>query len=83
VVAGQIDHPVPLGLREGAQRGEQLPVLGPGQRRGHRVAAADVLHAQHVEEVPGQHQLDGPLVVVEVLQQHGELHGGLEDVAAR
>jgi hypothetical protein len=64
-------------------KADQLPVLGPGQRRGHRVVAVGVPHAQQVEEVPGQDQLDGPLVVVEFLQQHGELRGGLEDVAAR
>jgi hypothetical protein len=45
--------------------------------------AVGVLHAQQVEEVPGQHQLDGSLVAAEVLQQPGELRGRLEDVVAR
>ena len=59
VVANQVDHPVPLGTGERPQRGEQLSQLGPGQRRRHRVATAGFLHAQQVENVPGQDQLDG------------------------
>jgi hypothetical protein len=83
VVADHIHHPVPLGASERPQGGEQLPELGPGQGRRHRVAAADILDAQQVEEVAGQDQLHRPLVVVEILQQHGELRSGVEDVAAR
>jgi hypothetical protein len=83
VVADDVDHPVPLGRGERPQGGEQHPVLGPGQRHGHRVATAGVPHAQQVEEVAGQDQLNGSVVVVEVLQQHGELRRGLEDIAAR
>jgi hypothetical protein len=74
---------MPPARREGPQPGEQLPVLGSGDRRRHPVAVARVLHAQQVQEVPGQDQLDGPVVAVEVPQQPGELAGGLEDVAAR
>jgi hypothetical protein len=55
---------------------------GAGDRRGYPVAAG-ILHAQHVEEIPGDHELDGSVVAVEVLDQQGELRGRLEDVAAR
>jgi len=75
---------VPGELCEGPQRRKHPLILGAGDRRGHPIpAAVGILHAQHVEKVPGQHQLDGSLVAVQVLQQQGELRGGLEDVAAR
>ena len=75
---------MPLGAGERPQGGEQLPVLGPGQRGGHQILVAPgVPQAQQVEDVSGQDQLDGSLVVVEMHQQHGELRGGLEDIAAR
>ena len=84
VVADHVHHPAAMGSGEGPQCPEQSLILGAGDRRRHPVAvAAGILHAQHVEEVPGDHELDGSVVAVEVLDQQGELRGRLEDVAAR
>ena len=74
VVADHVHHPVALGPREAPQRSEQPLILGAGDRRGQPIpVAVGIVHAQHVEEVPGQHQLNGSLVAVEVLEQQGEL----------
>jgi hypothetical protein len=84
VVADQVHHPAATGPGEGPQCAEQGLILGTGDRRGHPVASAvGILHAQHVEEVPGHHELDGSVVAVEVLDQQRELGRRLEDVAAR
>src|SRR5215467_5398086 len=81
---GQVDHPMPGSPGEAAQRGKQLVVVGAGDRGGHSLLTVPgVPHAGQVEEVSGQHELDRPPVVVQVLQQRRELRGGLEDLAAR
>jgi hypothetical protein len=63
-----VDEPVGLGLEAG--RVEQCSVLRPGGRRRRPVPA--VWHpgdAQEVEEVAGEHELDGSRVRIEFVEQ--------------
>jgi hypothetical protein len=83
VVADHVHHPAAMGPGEAPQCPEQSLILGAGDRRSHPVAGAGgILHAQHVEEVSGHHELDGSIVTVEILDQQRELRRRLEDVAA-
>jgi hypothetical protein len=65
VVADQVGHPMPWSLRKAPQRGKQFLVVGAGDRGGHSLhTVAGVSHPEQVNEVSGQHELDGPWVVV-------------------
>jgi hypothetical protein len=76
VVAGHVDHPPALTCGEAAKHVEEVAILRPRNRRRRAVLARGHLgDPQEVEEIAREHELDGPGVGFEALEErHTELN---------
>jgi hypothetical protein len=84
VVAGKVDHTLPLPLPEAPQSGEQALVLGALDRQRRPIPPLRHLaYLQKVKEVSGQDQLDGALASRQLRKESLEFLRRLEAVAPR